>query len=181
LGSPEGLPSPHFESVSVILTLFQKWGCGISPEGYHPIKVLSQKRQGASLRVAKELPSLTKPPSTLDFPIQFQYGLPWDSREWHWQASSQMGDFPFFDYSAKQGYRNARKPTQSINICSFIQRLNLQNSTITQVIAKIWHNFRPRKVGTLIWLTLNRGLSVGTLATMHGDPPHVQGLHRGGP
>jgi hypothetical protein len=25
--SPEGLPSPHFGSVSVILTLFQKWGC----------------------------------------------------------------------------------------------------------------------------------------------------------
>jgi len=26
-GRPGGLPSPHFGSVSVILTLFQKWGC----------------------------------------------------------------------------------------------------------------------------------------------------------
>jgi hypothetical protein len=26
-GSPGGLPSPHFGSVNVILTLFQKWGC----------------------------------------------------------------------------------------------------------------------------------------------------------
>jgi hypothetical protein len=26
-GSLGGLPSPHFGSVSVILTLFQKWGC----------------------------------------------------------------------------------------------------------------------------------------------------------
>ncbi len=25
--SPRGLPSPHFESVNVIFTLFQKWGC----------------------------------------------------------------------------------------------------------------------------------------------------------
>ncbi len=27
--SPKGLPSPHFENVNVILTLFQKWGCDI--------------------------------------------------------------------------------------------------------------------------------------------------------
>ncbi len=61
----------------------------------------------------------------------------------------------------KQGYQNARKPTQSMNICS-IQRLNLKNSIVTQVMARIWHNSRPRKVDTFIWLTLNRGLSVGT-------------------
>jgi hypothetical protein len=30
-GSPGGLLSPHFESVSVILTLFQKWGCNNLP------------------------------------------------------------------------------------------------------------------------------------------------------
>ncbi len=73
-----------------------------------------------------------------------------------------MGDSPFFGYFTKRGYWNARKPTQSANIYSFIQRLNLQNCTITQVMAKIWHNARPWKVGTLIWLTLNRGLLVGT-------------------
>ncbi len=55
-----------------------------------------------------------------------------------------------------------RKPTQSANICFFIQRLNLHNSTVMQVMARIWHITRPRKVGTFIWLTLNRGLPVGT-------------------
>jgi hypothetical protein len=34
----------------------------LSPKGYHPIRVLSQERYGAPLRVARELPSLTKPP-----------------------------------------------------------------------------------------------------------------------
>jgi hypothetical protein len=34
----------------------------LSPKGYHPIRVLSQERHEASLRVAKEFPSLTKPP-----------------------------------------------------------------------------------------------------------------------
>jgi hypothetical protein len=152
-----------------------------------PLKVITQSKSfpKEDMELRLELPRNSHhSPSPLPlwiFESSFINGLPWDSGEWHLQASSQMGDFPFFDYSAKQGYRNARKPTLSINICSFIQRLNLQNSTVMQVIARIWHNFRPRKVGTLIWLTLNRGLSVGTLATMHGDPPHVQGLHRGGP
>jgi hypothetical protein len=112
----------------------------ISPEGYHPIRVFSQERHEAPLRVVKELPSLTKPHLLWIFQSGFIDGLPWDLGEWHWQASSQMGDFPFFGYSVKGGYRNARKPTQSANICSFIQRLNLQNSTITQVMARIWHN-----------------------------------------
>jgi hypothetical protein len=112
----------------------------LSLEGYHPIKVLSQEKHEAPFRVTRELPSLTKPPLLWIFESRFIDGLPWDPREWHWQASSQMGDSPFFGYSAKQGYQNARKPTQSTNICSFIQRLNLQNSTVMQVMARIWHN-----------------------------------------
>ncbi len=77
----------------------------------------------------------------------------------------------FFGYSTKWGYQNARNPTQSGYICSFIQRLNLQNSIVTQVITRIWHNARPRKVGTLIWLTLNRGLLVGTWLECMGILP----------
>ncbi len=134
----------------------------MSPKAYHLIRVLSQERHGAPFRVAKEFPSLTKPPFLWIFDSSFIDGLPWDPGEWHWQASSQMGDFPFFGYSTKRGYRNARKPTQSTNIYSFIQRLNLQNSIVTQVMVRIWHNSQPRKVGTLIWLTLNQGLPLGT-------------------
>jgi hypothetical protein len=111
-----------------------------SPEGYHPIRVLFQERHEAPYKVARELPSFTKLPLLWIFESGFIDGLPWDPGEWHWQASSQMGDSPFSGYSAKWGYQNARKPTQSANICSFIQRLNLQNSTVTQVVARIWHN-----------------------------------------
>jgi hypothetical protein len=81
-----------------------------SPEGYHPIRVLSQERHGALLRVARELPSFTKPPLLWIFESGFIDGLPWDLGEWHWQTSSQMGDSPFFGYFTKQGYRNAKKP-----------------------------------------------------------------------
>ncbi len=43
----------------------------LSPKDYHPIRVFSQERHRASLRVSRELPSLTKPPLTLDFQIRF--------------------------------------------------------------------------------------------------------------
>jgi hypothetical protein len=72
-----------------------------SREGYHPIRVLSQERHEASLKVAKELPSVTKPPLLWIFEYGFIDELPWDPREWHWQTSSQMGDSPFFGYFAK--------------------------------------------------------------------------------
>jgi hypothetical protein len=66
-----------------------------------------------------------------------------------------MGDAPFFGYTTKRGYQNAKKPTHTPYIQTFINQLNLCNSSTMQIIARIWHNSRPRKVGNLIWLTLN--------------------------
>jgi hypothetical protein len=56
----------------------------------------------------------------------------------------------------------------------FINNLSLTNSITLQVVARIWHNARPRKVGTLIWLTLNQGLPIGTWLQVMGDalPSH---------
>jgi hypothetical protein len=39
------------------------------------------------------------------------------------------------------------------------------------MIACLWHNARPRKVGTLIWLMLNQGLPVGTWLQLMGIDP----------
>jgi len=47
----------------------------LSPKGYHPIRVLAQKRHEAPLRVARELPSLTKPPLLWIFKSGFINGL----------------------------------------------------------------------------------------------------------
>jgi hypothetical protein len=47
-----------------------------SPEGYHPIRVFSQERHRAPLRVARELPSLTKPPLLWIFESSFIDGFP---------------------------------------------------------------------------------------------------------
>jgi hypothetical protein len=73
-----------------------------------------------------------------------------------------MGDVPFFSYSTKRSYRNAKKPSHTLDIQAFINQLNPRNSSTPQIIATIWHNSKPHKMGTLIWLTLNRGLPIGT-------------------
>jgi len=92
-----------------------------------------------------------------------------------------MGDAPFFRYSAKRGYQNARGTDHTRNIISFIQHLNLRNSTVPQVITRMWHNARPRKVGTLIWLTLNKGLPVGTCLQTMGIQTNCKGCDLGLP
>jgi hypothetical protein len=80
--------------------------------------------------VAREPPTLSKkPPLYWVFETRFIQDLPWDLGEWHWQNLHPLGDAPFFGYTAKRGYKNARKTKHTPNIFTFIQRLNLQKST----------------------------------------------------
>jgi hypothetical protein len=92
-----------------------------------------------------------------------------------------MGVAPFFGYSSKRGYQNTRKPHPLPEIINFIQGLSLRNSTTTQVVARIWHNAHPRKVGALIWLTLNKGLPVGTWLQTMGLLSTCKGCDQGLP
>jgi hypothetical protein len=57
---------------------------------------------------------------------------------------------------------------------AFLQSLNLRNTTNSQIIARLYHNTRPCKVGTFIWLTLNQGLPVGTWLHLMGIIPHCK-------
>jgi hypothetical protein len=49
------------------------------------------------------------------------------------------------------------------------------------VVARIWHNSRPRKVGTLIWLTLDQGLPTGTWLQVMGISPTCKTCSSGAP
>ncbi len=65
------------------------------------------------------------------------------------------------------------------NIITFVQQLNLRNSTVTQIIARMWHNARPRKVGALPWLILNNELPVGTWLQIMGIQAACKGCNQG--
>jgi hypothetical protein len=70
---------------------------------------------------------------------------------------------------------------RSPGIITFINNLNLKNSSISQVVARIWHNSRPRKVGTLIWLTFNQGLPTRTWLQVMGISPTCTTCNSGAP
>jgi hypothetical protein len=71
-----------------------------------------------------------------------------------------LGDAPFFRYTAKRGYANICKSDHKSSMKTFLDDLNLRNTSSAQMTARIWHNARPRKVGTFIWVILNKGLPV---------------------
>jgi hypothetical protein len=100
-------------------------------EGYKLVRVLEQEGHGATLRLAKDFPLPgKKPPIYWIFETGFISELQWDPGDWHWQQKDNIGDAPFFGYSAKRGYRNARKKQHTPSIITFVQHLNLRNSTI---------------------------------------------------
>jgi len=80
-------------------------------EGYEPVRVLAQDNHRTTLRLAKDIPLPGKNP--LLYWILgpgFIHYLQWDPGDWHWQQMRNMGDAPFFGYSSKRGYQNAKKP-----------------------------------------------------------------------
>ncbi len=147
----------------------------IHTTNYRTVRVLHQEKPSATLKVSKDLPALGKKTLTSwTFETGFIRDLPWDLGEWHWRSNPPMGDAPFFGYTARRGYINNRPPTRPSNMISFIQGLHLRNTSSAQLIARLWHNARPCKVGTLIWLTLNQGLPVGTWLQLMGIPPQCK-------
>jgi hypothetical protein len=141
----------------------------------HPVRILSQESSGATFKIAKELKTASKKtPTFWIFESGFIQDLPWDPGEWHWKTSPPLGDAPFYGYTAKRGYINVRNPMRIPHMISFIQGLGLRNTSTQQAIARIWHNSRPKKVGTLILLTLNQGLPVESLLQLMGIPPHCK-------
>ncbi len=89
--------------------------------------------------------------------------LPWDTREWCWRNIPMLGDVPFFWYTFERRYKIHCKPVFPISMgLNFIQEMNLITIFYQQILAKFWHNVKPKKVGTLIWLIFNKGFLMGS-------------------
>jgi hypothetical protein len=147
----------------------------ISMVNYCLVIVLSQEKPGTTLKVTREPPAPGKNPFMYwIFETCFIQDLPWDPGEWHWWSNPPLGNSLFFGYTTNKGYTNIRKTTHTSNMQAFFQGLNLRNTTNSQMIAKLWHNAGPRKVGTLIGLTLNKRLLVGTWLELMGISPQCK-------
>jgi hypothetical protein len=98
---------------------------------YRSVRILSQEKPGATLKVAREPPVPCKnSPLYWIFDKRFIHDLPWDSGEWHWRSNLPLGGTPFYNYTAKRDYSSIRKTTHTSSMSTFLQSLHLRNTTI---------------------------------------------------
>ncbi len=63
----------------------------LSPIGYHSVRILFQEKHIAPFRVVTYFSTLPKSVLYWIFETSFIDILPWDSGEWHWQATPLQG------------------------------------------------------------------------------------------
>jgi len=92
----------------------------LATSNYQQVRILTQEKLGSTFKVARDLPAPgKKPPLLWIFETCFVQDLPWDPGDWHWQAPSPLGDAPFFGYTAKRGYKNAKRVSHSPSLLTF--------------------------------------------------------------
>jgi hypothetical protein len=76
----------------------------ISTVNYRPIRVLSQEKPGATLKVTRDPPTPgKKAPLYWIFETGFIQDLPWDPGEWHWQNQPAPGRRSFLRVHGQKG------------------------------------------------------------------------------
>lgn len=88
--------------------------------------------------------------------------LHFDPKEWVWRRQGRLEETNFFDYKTRRGYRII---IQSISIrLKFDKHLEdrgFSGQQRRQFFMRLWHPWLPRKVSTMIWLTIAEGIPVG--------------------
>lgn len=88
--------------------------------------------------------------------------LPWDPVDWKWKRQGTLKEIPFFNYETKYGYKiGLQKIPATMKAMSELRHAGYTNSQGQQLIRLVWHSWLPRKVSSMQWLTLARGLPIG--------------------
>lgn len=88
--------------------------------------------------------------------------LAFDPKEWLWPREGMLKETNFFNYSCKRGYRIIIK--DQCKQLGFDKWLEVSGYSFTQrreFFTKLWHCWIPRKVSSMVWLTIAEGLPIG--------------------
>ena len=88
--------------------------------------------------------------------------LQMDPKEWTWDRQGLMKRTHFFDYSCRRGYRIIIKNQhRQFGFDQWMEGTGYNYGQRKSFFAKLWHTWLPRKVSSMIWLTIADGLPIG--------------------
>jgi len=95
--------------------------------------------------------------------------------EWHWQTSPPFRDAPFFGYTAKRGYNNARKIAHSKHARLHTRSQPLEFHDLLSDHESLAQRL-PKEGGHAHLADPQLGFPGWHLALVHGDPSPIQSM-----
>lgn len=88
--------------------------------------------------------------------------LSFDPQEWSWPREGLLKATHFFDYSCKKGYRIILKSqNKQLGFDKWLEHRGYNFGQRREFFARLWHNWIPRKISGMVWLTIAEGLPIG--------------------
>lgn len=88
--------------------------------------------------------------------------LAFDPKEWYWPREGMLKKTNFFKYTCKRGYRIIMK--KQFKQLGFDYWMELSGYSFKQkrdFFSKLWHSWIPRKILSMVWVTIADGLPIG--------------------
>lgn len=88
--------------------------------------------------------------------------LAFDPKEWRWRRQGMIKAGDFFEYSTKQGYWIIVKSQhRQMVFDKWMEDCGYSDQQRKSFFKKLWHPWLPRKISSMIWLTIAEGLPIG--------------------
>ncbi|KAG0597120.1 hypothetical protein M758_UG312700 [Ceratodon purpureus] len=99
--------------------------------------------------------------------------MSWDPKQWTWRALSRAPKLKFFQYTVKRGYRIHLEDSKDVMwFKRALQDVGYTTQDQTNFFYRLWHQWKPRKIATMNWLTLAGGLRTGSWRKKIGCEGH---------
>jgi hypothetical protein len=93
----------------------------------------------------------------------FVRDLGFDPKEWDWRKIGSLKVGNFFSYETKKGYSLIiQSQYRQLNFDMWLERLGYSIQQRRMFFRKLWHQWTPRKICSMIWLVIAEGIPIGS-------------------
>lgn len=88
--------------------------------------------------------------------------LHFDPKEWMWKKQGAMEETHFFDYKTRRGYKIIIQSSSTrLKFDEYLESMGFSGQQRKLFFLRLWHPWMPKKISTMIWLTIAEGIPVG--------------------